>query len=153
MPPSDETTGTSDEVADDTGAAADDQLDGDGDKGGNNEAAKYRRRLRDTEKQRDALLTRVEHLQRAEIERLVADKFRDPADLWRDGAQLAELLDDDGHIDPKKVDTVASNVLAAHEHWGPQPSPPRYNGPRSGAGSPPTPATSSFARAFAPRER
>lgn len=103
---------------------------------GSGEAAKYRRRLRDTEAERDTLRQRVEHMQRAEIERLAAGKLADPADVWRDGAKLADLLDDTGNIDPDKVNGTVDGLLEAHAHWGvQQPTrPPRYAaGGHSGA--------------------
>src|ERR1700758_3047520 len=60
------------------------------------EAAKYRRRLRETEAERDALRGRVETMQRNEIQRMAADRLADPADLWRDGAKVSDLLNEGG---------------------------------------------------------
>lgn len=69
---------------------------------GNQEAAKYRRRLRETEAERDALTTRLEALQRTMVEQYAADQIEKPAGLWAH-AQLADLLDDDGNVDRQKV--------------------------------------------------
>lgn len=81
------------------------------------EAAKYRRRLRETEAERDTLTERLTTLQRSEAERLAATALTDGADLWREGTELADLLDDDGNIDPDKVTAAAASVSQAHPHW------------------------------------
>lgn len=118
------------------------------------EAAKYRRRLRETEAERDNLLARVEHLQRGEIERLITGKLTDPADIWRDGAQLADLLDDDGDIDPDKVTTLLDDLVKAHPHWATQDTrTPRLSNPVSGASKPQPARRDSFTKAFSPKER
>ncbi|MEX3652416.1 hypothetical protein ABFW14_28015 [Mycolicibacterium fortuitum] len=123
------------------------------DTSGNREAAKYRRKLRAAETERDALQTRLEHVQRGEVERLVTEQLRDPADIWRDGAQVADLLDDNGNIDPAKVAKLAGAVLEAHAHWGIETTSPRqYGNPVSGASVPTRPQRDSFTAAFAPRE-
>ncbi|NYI78709.1 hypothetical protein [Nocardioides panzhihuensis] len=78
---------------------------------GNREAAKYRRRLRDTEADRDRLASQVEALQRTEINRLaVAEGIKAEA-LWASGATLAELLADDGNVDPAKVTKAAKAAV------------------------------------------
>ena len=88
------------------------------------EAANHRKKARAAEQERDALASRVEALQRAEVERIVATKadnympFADPADFWRgDGVELAALVDEDGNLDAAKVREVASGVLVEHPHW------------------------------------
>lgn len=117
----------------------------------NSEAARYRRRLRDTEAERDTLKTRLEALQRGEVERLIADRFADPADIWRDGATLDTLLDKDGHVDSKAVDNLAATLLEAHQHWAvPKKSP---SGFQSGASAAPQPRQNAFAQAFKPHKR
>ncbi|MDT5076773.1 MAG: hypothetical protein QOJ80_1410 [Mycobacterium sp.] len=83
-----------------------------------NEAAKYRKRLRATEAERDTLVGRLESLQRSEIERLAAGHLVDAADFWRDGATVADVLGEDGNVDPAKVTAVAGAVLQNHSHWG-----------------------------------
>lgn len=115
------------------------------------EARKYRRRAQTAEAERDALKTRLEVLQRGEVERLVADRLADPADVWRDGATLDNLLDEDGNIDPRRVDELTSSLLAAHSHWGITRQKP--TGFQSGAAAPQQPRQNSFAKAFAPKER
>lgn len=81
------------------------------------EAAKYRRRLRDTEAERDGLRSRLETLQRAEAERLAADHLADGTDLWLAGAQLADMLDDDGNLDAAKVAETAAQLGTDRPHW------------------------------------
>lgn len=94
------------------------------------EAAKYRHKLRDTEKQLAAMTERVEAIQRSEVERIAASKLADPADVWRDGAKLADVLDDDGNVDSGKVDNLIDNLVKSHSHWAvAKPQAPR---PRAG---------------------
>lgn len=84
---------------------------------GDKEAARYRRRLRDTETERDTLASRVETLQRAEAERLAGQHLANGADLWLTGTQLADLLDDNGNLDPAKITTTAQNLGNDRPHW------------------------------------
>lgn len=82
-----------------------------------NEAAKYRRRLRDTESQRDQLAGRVETMQRSEAERLAAVHLADGSDLWLTGTTLADVLDEDGNVSVEKITAVAQQITAARPHW------------------------------------
>jgi hypothetical protein len=106
--------------------------DGD-DRGGNREAAKYRRQLREAEAARDALNQRLSIMQRREAERLAADHLADGADMWRDGLDLAALLDDNGNLDSAKVADAAQAARKAHPHWA-APRPQRRNPAGSGGG-------------------
>jgi hypothetical protein len=88
------------------------------------QAASYRRRLRDTETERDTLADRVSVMQRGEAERIAAaaaEGFRplsDGRDVWRhDGVELGAMLDDDGNVDAAKVREVVLEVAAAHPGW------------------------------------
>lgn len=76
----------------------------------NAEAAKYRRKLRETETERDALAERVDALQRAEVDRIVADQKMRPAGLWAYGTTLADLLDNQGNVDETKVKAAAKTA-------------------------------------------
>lgn len=90
------------------------------------EAAKYRRQLREVEGERDTLAGQLDALRRAEAERIAAQGVEvvarvtagpmagrpmrsytvpgiKPAALWASGAQLGDLLADDGTVDPEKV--------------------------------------------------
>jgi hypothetical protein len=117
-----ETTDTSEASAGDDSEVDEDQDDA-GD-GPGREAAKYRRRLRDAETERDRLSERVVSLQRAEVERLAtADSLR-PAALWSSGVELADLLSDDGTVSAAKVSEA---IGAAREQLGiPNPPPRNY---------------------------
>lgn len=84
---------------------------------GNREAAKYRRQLRDTENERDTLRERVTGYERAEVERLVADRLADPADLWVAGTELDSLRGKDGAIAPEKVKAAVAELLEQRPHW------------------------------------
>ncbi|MGP4054286.1 hypothetical protein ACTWP6_05595 [Mycobacterium sp. 4D054] len=108
------------EVDEDQDDAAD---DGDGD-GPGREAAKYRRRLRAAEAERDRLAGQVESLQRAEVERLAAGADLRPAALWASGPDLADLLSDDGTVDASKVSAA---IDGAREQLGIPNPPPRRN--------------------------
>ena len=88
---------------------------------GNEEAAKYRRRLREAEAERDQLAEQIQALRRAEVQRQVADRLDDPSDLWRAGVELDELLDQDGGIEQGKVDEAAAAVTAEHPGWAKRP--------------------------------
>ena len=77
--------------------------------------ARYRTQLRATEAERDGLAARIETMQRAEVERLAADVIGKPAALWATDTTLADLLDDDGQVDPDKV---AAAAHAAKEKLG-----------------------------------
>jgi hypothetical protein len=82
------------------------------------EAAGYRRRLRETEAERDQLRAEVDRLQRAEVERLAgAAGMATPADLWALGTELAFLRGDDGALDAETVNGLVHDVLADRPHW------------------------------------
>jgi hypothetical protein len=78
---------------------------------GNSEAAKYRRQLRDTEAERDALTAKVEAYQRAEVERL-AGELAMPGDLFTlGGMTVSDLLDENGEVDPETVAAKVAELL------------------------------------------
>ncbi|WP_142391347.1 hypothetical protein [Mycobacterium sp. ENV421] len=116
-----ETPAADSEVDEDQGA--DEDQDDAADEGPGREAAKYRRRLRDTEAERDALAARVEALQRAEVERQATVGGLKPAALWASGTELAGLLGDDGTVDESKVSAA---IAGARESLG-IPKPPGGN--------------------------
>jgi hypothetical protein len=94
------------------------------------EAASYRRRLRETETERDEAHQRAQAAQRAEAERLAqgadltgrdahhARVMARGADLWAAGVNLDELVGDDGRVDPAAVNAATRQVLTDHPHWG-----------------------------------
>jgi hypothetical protein len=76
-----------------------------------------REQLRETEVDRDRLASRVETMQRAEIERLASPRLADARDLWYRDASVADLLDEEGGVDPAKVDSAVTGLLEQHAHW------------------------------------
>lgn len=75
------------------------------------EAAKYRRRLREVEAERDRLAEQVEALQRAEIERLSYTEHRvKGAAIWAGGYTVSDLIGEDGRPDETKVAAAAKDV-------------------------------------------
>ncbi|MBF6298038.1 hypothetical protein IU459_10815 [Nocardia amamiensis] len=84
--------------------------------GPNREAAKWRKQLRTVEAERDGLRERVTAFERAEVERLAADRLADPADLWTGGVDLESLRGKDG-IDAAKVGKAVDAILRSHPHW------------------------------------
>lgn len=92
---------------------------GEGDQGGtgdpaNTEAATYRRRLRETETERDGLRERLERHQQREIERVAGEELSAPGDLLAlGGKQLAELLAENGDVDADAVRAIARELTTA----------------------------------------
>lgn len=80
----------------------------------NAEAAKYRRQLREVEAERDTLAERLTTLQRTEVERLAADHIAVGSSLWLTGTELADLLNDDGTVNPDAVKTAAKAAIDDH---------------------------------------
>lgn len=82
--------------------------------GGNAEAAKYRRQLRDAEATRDDLQGQLDTWNREAIERRAAQHLAVASDLFDLGeVDPADLLGDDGRVDPDKVDAAARALIEA----------------------------------------
>lgn len=90
--------------------SADEDQDDDAGDGPGREAAKYRRRLRDAEAERDQLAEQIVAWQRAEVERQATAGGLKPAALWASGTELAGLLGDDGTVDESKVSAAISGA-------------------------------------------
>ena len=76
------------------------------------EAASYRRRLRETETERDQLREQLDRLQRAEVERLAsAAGLQMAADVWTFGAELEHLRTEDGSIDSETVNGLVADIV------------------------------------------
>lgn len=76
------------------------------------EAARYRRRLREAEAQRDALAQQLEALQRQMVERIIQRECHGkPAGLWASGVTVADLIGEDGTVDPDKVKAAWENAV------------------------------------------
>lgn len=77
-----------------------------------NREARYRVERNEARAERDALAKRVDQLLTREAERLAAKDLSNPADLLTlGGVTIKDLLDDDGEVDPEKVDAVVREIL------------------------------------------
>lgn len=66
--------------------------------------------------ERDALQARLDTAQQGEVESLVSAQLHDPADFWRYGPPSAELLGEDGGVDPAKVADALTAIVTDHPH-------------------------------------
>lgn len=106
---------------------------------GNAEAAKYRRRLRDTETERDRLGVALTILQTREVERLAAARLSVPSDLLDlSDVELGDLTTDDGTIDEQAVQHALDALIKARPGLA-TPAPPKWpdmgQGKRQSVGS------------------
>lgn len=125
-------------------APAPDVVQGDAD----DQPGRYRERLTAAEVKAERLAGLVESMRQGDIQRLAAGRLADPADLFRDGAKVDDMLDDDGRIDAGKVDGAIDALLKAHPHWR-APTAPFRGQLLSGATSQKVERRVSFADAFA----
>lgn len=105
------------DAADETTTEADEaQVDGDTKPAA--EAARWRRKLRETETERDALRDRLATLQTAEVERLATGPgaLALGADLWHSHA-LADFLDPAGNVDAEAIRRAVAGLLTTHAHY------------------------------------
>jgi hypothetical protein len=104
--------------AEDTpGDAAEDNTGDNTDDAGGKEAAKYRRKLREAEGERDQLAQQLTAMRRSQIDAQASDMGIKPAALWASGTQLEDMLGDDGVPDPEKITAAvnaARNTLGIH---------------------------------------
>jgi hypothetical protein len=81
--------------------------------------AKYRTELRAAQAEATQLRERLERRDREDVERMIAHRLTDPADLWRGDVSLPDVLDPEtGEISPELVDECLARVLKQHPHWG-----------------------------------
>ena len=73
------------------------------------EAAKYRRRAQEAEAERDQLRDRLTAAHMSIAESMTG--LRKPSALWATGTTVDDLLDDDGDLDPAKVQEAAQAVV------------------------------------------
>lgn len=76
--------------------------------------ARYRREAREAQALVAELTERVTRMQRTEVERLAA-RLHDPGDLWT-GVDLAELLNEDGQVDPERVAEAVAALSDSKPH-------------------------------------
>jgi len=106
---------------------------------GNSEAARWRRRLRETEAERDDLRERVKQAQSRDAERIAAAAgLRRGGDLWLvGGAELPALVGTDGEPDQQKVRALVAAILTERPELRVPVGPPSHGsgdrgpGPRS----------------------
>lgn len=84
--------------------------------GPNAEAAKYRKERKAFREERDQLRSRVDQHDRADVERLVADRLVDASDFWQ-GTTVDELRADDGSIDVEKAEAELAKLILAKPHY------------------------------------
>lgn len=73
------------------------------------EAAKYRKRAQEAEAERDRLRDRLTAAHMSIAESMTG--LRKPSALWATGTTVDDLLDDDGDLDPIKVQEAAQAVV------------------------------------------
>lgn len=116
----------------------------------NREAAKYRRRLRETETERDRLAQQLETLQKDNIEAAATNQLTKPSALWALGYQPADFLTDN-HIDTEKVQTICQQAITDHGLGDRQAQLISGNVvPREGYNPPPPDDRTDFDNAFGP---
>jgi hypothetical protein len=85
----------------------------------NAEAAKYRRQLRDTEQQRDALAGQVAAMQRRECEAALGDLLDVPGDIWDIGqADPALFYAEDGSLNLAELRAAAGALIDQRPRLG-----------------------------------
>lgn len=118
----------------------------------NAEAARWRKKLREAEADRDRLAEQVEALQRQQIEALVTAAGVKPAAVWAISS-LDALVNDDGTV---SAEAVTQAIDTARDQLGVTPL-GKGGAPIPGIGNRPTTAPKSprdrFAEAFAPKPR
>jgi len=96
---------------------------------GHGEAARYRRRLRDTESDLAGLTARVDRIETAHVERLAAARLADGSDLLAlGGVDLDALRGDDGEIDDQLVEQAVTALLTARPGFAKPPRLPGFDG-------------------------
>ena len=133
-------------------AREDDAVEGEapeGDGNANKEAAKYRRRLREAEAERDTLQERLSNLQRQSAEQIAREIIAKPASMWK-AVSLDDALNDDGTVSADKVRELARQAMTEIGLEGN----PRIRGNIvPNVGNNPSPYSSAtFWNAFAPRQ-
>jgi hypothetical protein len=75
------------------------------------------------EADRAELRSRVESLQKQQVENLIGPRLHNPADFFHH-AELAEVLDDTGTVDTEKLDTVLADIIQSAPYLAPSPAAP-----------------------------
>jgi hypothetical protein len=115
------------------------------------ENAAWRRKFREAESALQAQAEQIAAYERADLERLAAEKLANPADLAL-VVDVDQLREDDGSLSSEKVGAAVDRVLAERPHWAksqPESEPEPDNGRtypdfHGGARTPPAPPPPSF---------
>jgi len=98
------------------------------------EARRLRERLHATEAERDTLAGLVDGYRRRDAEQAAETAgLAAGADLWAGGADLADFLAEEGHVDPARVAETVKALLAERPHWARRPHGTVDQGPRGPA--------------------
>ena len=122
----------------------------------NTEAAKYRRRLRDTETQLTTTTERLTTYQRRAAELAITDVLATPADLFDVGnAEVADYLDDNGDLRTDELTAAATALVDQRPQLGKNYTPPWPSTSDYGQGvrTQSTDVAASWAKALAPERR
>lgn len=115
--------------------ASDDSNDRAEPDGPGREAAKYRRRLREVEAEREQLGERLAAYQRAAVEQLAGERLAVAADIFDVGrVHLADLVNEDGQVNADAVTAAVGELLASRPGLGKQRQVP-VGFPSSGQGA------------------
>ncbi|WP_111508368.1 hypothetical protein [Mycobacterium kyogaense] len=79
---------------------------------------RYRTERDSAREELTAAAARIERMQRAEIERLVADELAVPGDFWLSENTVADYLTDDGEVDTAQVSADAKLLLTERPRLG-----------------------------------
>lgn len=77
------------------------------------EAAKYRRQLRDTEAERDALKEQVTALRKTIADTALGEILEQPDGFWATGATLETFFSEDGVLDHEALKAAAGEASAS----------------------------------------
>lgn len=89
------------------------------------EAAKYRTQLREVEGERDGLQAKVTALQRNAALSIASNRLHVADDLFNvGGIDVEQLTNDDGTIDPDKVQAAVDELIASRPGLGKTAAPP-----------------------------
>lgn len=96
------------------------------------EAKNLRDRLKASETALTAAQERLDASARVDVERAAREAgLEDGGDIWRAGVTLADLRDDDGHLDASLLAEKLDAVLTQHPHWRARVRPPASGQPLS----------------------
>lgn len=80
------------------------------------EARKWRKQYQSSKTENEALTATVGALQRQLVDQAITHRIADTSDFWTQ-VSIADLLAEDGTLDPALIETKVTEVLAAKPHW------------------------------------